>query len=310
MVDVVTSEAIIPEMPLECRSCVLGQAMRTAREVGLSESEQSEVVQQTARWMSYPYARSRSTLYLGRLISDDVVARAKLKTDFDIYHEPKALSNRLAQTHTEHLRKSILESSDPLAMALRVSAAGNVIDFGVKDHSSTDIESELRSVTSQPFEQFDIEPFRERLMRAGSLLFICDNAGEIVFDALLMETLRRIRPGIEIHAAFRDAPILNDATVGDALTVGIDAWAEVVSSGSRFAGSPLKECSEDFRRKFRFSDLVVSKGQGNLASLMADADERVFFVFRTKCAPTARRSGTTLGNLQMIQGAHFPNQAG
>ncbi|HNY32140.1 MAG TPA: ARMT1-like domain-containing protein [Fibrobacteria bacterium] len=306
MVDVVTTDETILEMPLECRSCILGQAMRTAREAGLPESEQSEIVQQTAKWMSYPYPRSRSTLHLGRLIADQVVARAKLQRDFDIYHEPKALSNRLAQTHTERLRRSILESDDPLAMAIRVAAAGNVIDFGAKDHSHMDIESELRAVTSQPFERFDIEPFRQRLASAASLLYICDNAGEIVFDGLLMEAMRRLRPELEIHAAFRDAPILNDATVQDALAVGIDGWAEVFSSGSRLAGSKLDECSVDFRLKFSSSDLVVSKGQGNLSSLIDDADERVFFVFRTKCPPTARRSGTTLGNLQMIQGRHFP----
>lgn len=308
MVDALKPDETTQEMPMECCSCILGQAMRTAREAGLSESEQSDVVQQTAKWMSYPYPRSRSTLHLGRLIADQVVTRAKLQKDFDIYHEPKTLSNRLAQTHTDRLRKSILESDTPLAMALRVAAAGNVIDFGAKDHASMDIESELRAVTSQPFERFDIEPFQERLKSASSLLYICDNAGEVVFDGLLMETLRRLRPDLEIHAAFRDAPILNDATIHDALAVGIDSWAEVISSGSRLAGSRLDECSVDFRLRFSSSDLVVSKGQGNLSSLMDDADERVFFVFRTKCAPTARRSGTALGNLQMIQGLHFPHQ--
>lgn len=305
MVDDLTQEEPIPEMPLECRSCILGQAMRTAREAGLSESEQSDIVQQTAKWMSYPYPRSRSTLHLGRLIADNVVARARLQKDYDIYHEPKALSNRLAQTHTDRLRESILGSDDPLAMAIRVAAAGNVIDFGAKDHSHMDIESELRAATSQPFERFDIEPFRNRLAAAGSLLYICDNAGEIVFDGLLMEALRQSNPELVIHAAFRDAPILNDATVQDALAVGVDNWAEVSSSGSRLAGSKLDECSVDFRLRFASSDLVVSKGQGNLSSLIDDADERVFFVFRTKCAPTARRSGTTLGKLQLIQGMHF-----
>ena len=85
----------------------------------------------------------------------------------------------------------------------------------------------------------------------------------------------------------------------------MDAFAEVVSSGSRLAGTVLGECSDGFRGLFLASDLVVSKGQGNLSSLMDDADERVFFVFRTKCAPAARRSVTARGNLQMIQGKTF-----
>jgi len=295
-------------MAPECRSCVLGQAMRTAREAGLSDLEQSEVVTKTAQWIAAPNPPSHLTLHLGRRIADEVVARAGLAKSFDIYHEPKAMSNRLAQLHADRLRDAIAASDDPLSMAIRVAAAGNVIDFGVKDHSSTDIESELEFVTSQPFERFDIEPFRERLKGAQSLLYICDNAGEIVFDGLLMETLRALRHELAIFAVFRNTPILNDVTIHDGLAVGLDTRADLISSGCDLAGCLLEECSADFRSRFASADLIVSKGQGNLSGLMQDADERVFFVFRTKCDPTARRSGTTRGKLQMIQGLHFSNQ--
>lgn len=306
MAEVVNVDGAAQEMPLECRSCLLGLATRTAREAGLVESERTEVGQLVAQWMADPAPRSRSTLRLGRRITDEILRRGAMPRDFDIYREPKRMSNRLAGMHVEKLRQAIADSSDPLSMAIRVAAAGNVIDFGVKDHSAADIEGELRMATEQPFERFDLEPFRERLMRADTILYICDNAGEIVFDTLLMETLRRLRPGIEIHAAFRDVPIVNDATVDDALSVGMDAFAEVISSGSRLAGTILEDCSADFRLRFGSSDLVLSKGQGNLSSLMDDVDDRVFFLFRTKCAPAARRSGTSRGNLQMIQGTTFP----
>lgn len=302
-----TTDEVVEEMPLECRSCILGQALRTAREAGFPDSGQSRLVQQTAQWMSYP-SRPRSTQHLGRQITDEVLSISQLPPDFDIYREPKAMSNRLAQMHVQRLRQAITRSADPLAMAVRVAAAGNVIDFGAKDHATMDIEGELSRVTSQTFERLDIEAFRERLASADVLLYICDNAGEIVFDALLMEVLLATRPGLSIQAAFRGAPILNDATVEDALSVGIDAYADVVSSGCRLAGCVLDECSEEFRVRFQSADLVLSKGQGNLSALMTDADERVFFVFRTKCAPIARKSGTTQGNLQMIQGKGFPTR--
>lgn len=297
----------VAEMPLECRSCLMGQALRTAREAGLQESGQLRIVQQMAKWVSYP-SRPRSPQHLGRRITDEVVVASRLPLDFDVYREPKALSNRLAQTHVERLREAIADSVDPLSMAIRVAAAGNVIDFGAKDHATMDIEGELLRVTSQPFERFDLEAFRERLATTNSLLYICDNAGEIVFDALLMETLLAIRPGFTIQAAFRHAPILNDATVEDALSVGIDALADVFSSGCRLAGCVLDECSEEFRLRYQTADMILSKGQGNLSGLMPDADERVFFVFRTKCAAVARKSGTSQGHLQMIQGNHFPER--
>ncbi len=195
----------------------------------------------------------------------------------------------------------------PAGDGVAVAAAGNVIDFGAKDHATLDLEGELDGLTRQPFERFDLEAFRQRLATAQTLLYICDNAGEIVFDALLMETLLAMRPTLSIHAAFRETPILNDATVDDALTVGIDAFADVVSSGCRLAGCILDECSVDFRHRFETADLILSKGQGNLSGSDARCrSERVFFVFRTKCAPVASKSGTTQGNLQMIQGKGFP----
>lgn len=290
-----------PEIQLECRSCILGQAMRTAREAGLPESEQSRMVERAARLMDST-CPPRSMQHLGRRITDEVLATCGLAPDFDIYREPKAMSNRLAQTHVAGLREAIDNAEDPLSMAVRIAAAGNVIDFGAKDHATLDLEGELARVTRQPFERFELEAFRERLATARTLLLICDNAGEIVFDALLMETLRTLHPSLSIQAAFRDAPILNDATVDDALTVGIDAWADVISSGCRLAGCVLDECSADFRHRYETADLILSKGQGNLSGLLPDADPRVFFVFRTKCAPVARKTGTTQGNLQMIQG--------
>lgn len=299
-----TSNGTPGALPLECHSCLMGQALRTAREAGLPESGQLGIVQKMAQWMAYP-SRPRSAQHLGRRITDEVVAVCGMPLDFDVYREPKAMSNRLAQTHVERLRQAIAASDDPLSMAIRVAAAGNVIDFGAKDHATMDIAGELLRVTDQPFERFDLEAFRERLSTTRALLYICDNAGEIVFDTLLMETLRAVRPGLSIQAAFRQSPILNDATVEDALSVGIDAFADVVSSGCRLAGCVLDECSEEFRRRYQAADMVVSKGQGNLSGLLPDADERVFFVFRTKCAPIARKSGTSRGNLQMIRGDRF-----
>ena len=186
MAEEVIEDAGAPEMPLECRSCVLGMAVRTAREAGLSEAEREDVVRQAVEWMSDSGRTSRSTLHLGRMIADKVVEISGLPRDFDIYREPKRMSNRLAQAHVDRLREAIASDDDPLAMAIRVAAAGNVIDFGAKDHAAMDIEGELRAVTAQRFERFDLERFRQRLMRANSLLYICDNAGEIVFDTLLM----------------------------------------------------------------------------------------------------------------------------
>ncbi len=286
----------------ECASCLQGQAMRTAREAGLSEADQGGIVRRMVDLMESPDPALGTAQQLGRRITDEILERCGLTEDCDLYAAPKAMSNRLALHHAEGLRCSVLTAEDPLAMAVCLAAAGNVIDFGAKDHADIDIDAELRAIGLHQFQRFDLEPLRERLSRATTLLYLCDNAGEVVLDAILMETLRSMFPQLRIQAAFREVPILNDATAQDALALGIDRLAEVVSSGSRLAGTLLSECSDEFRRRFETADLVLSKGQGNLSGLLADADERIFFVFRTKCAPVARRTGTVLGSLQLMQG--------
>ena len=194
----------------------------------------------------------------------------------------------------------------PLAAALRVAAAGNIIDFGAKDHATLDLKRECEAIGVQPFGNFDIAPFRKLVEGAKDLLYVCDNAGEIVFDILLMEVLRDLRPGLRIVAAFRERPILNDATIEDAREVGMDRVAELVSSGSVYAGTPLASCSDSFRTSFAEADVVVSKGQGNFSTLRHDAHERLFFSLRIKCATIARLTGLELDTLQFVQASNLP----
>ena len=101
----------------------------------------------------------------------------------------------------ERLQKKIDESASPFEAGLQVAAADNIIDFGAKDHGSLDLEKELQSLTDIPFARYDIDPLKDALESAGTLLYICDNAGEIVFDMLFLKEIRRLHPGLEVVAA-------------------------------------------------------------------------------------------------------------
>jgi uncharacterized protein with ATP-grasp and redox domains len=109
------------------------------------------------------------------------------------------------------------------------------------------------------------------------VLFLADNAGETVFDRVLIERLEpRVLYGV------KGGPILNDATRGDALAAGLDTCATIIDNGSRAPGTVLDFCSSEFRDTFDGAPLVIAKGQANYETL-SDAGPRVFCLMQAKC---------------------------
>ena len=130
---------------------------------------------------------------------------------------------------------------------------------------------------------------RLALEHSESILYIGDNAGESVFDRLLIETI-----GKPTVYAVRNEPVLNDVTAKDAEAAGVDRVAQIVSSGSAAPGTMLERCSSEFRERFSRAELIISKGQGNYEGL-SDANRPVFFLLKAKCPVIARDIGVNTG---------------
>ncbi|MCI5143996.1 MAG: DUF89 family protein [Candidatus Electrothrix sp. AR3] len=120
---------------------------------------------------------------------------------------------------------------------------------------------------------------------APTVLYLCDNCGEIVFDGLLIEQLQH--RGCQVTAAVRGYPVINDATLADARLCGLDKICPVISNGTACPGTPLAQCSEDFKQHFQDADLIISKGMGNFETL-ATEPAPIFFLFTVKCRQVAR----------------------
>ena len=58
----------------------------------------------------------------------------------------------------------------------------------------------------------------------------------------------------------------------------------------------MQYASEEFLEKFRKSDMVISKGQGNYESFSA-CNREVFFLLMVKCPLVALDIGIEMGNL-------------
>jgi hypothetical protein len=155
----------------------------------------------------------------------------------------------------------VRNSEDPLLLALKLAIAGNIIDLAVP-REIKDIREEVFSIIASPLAVNDYSAFKNNLHNADLLLYLGDNAGEIVFDRILIEELNRINT-VKTVFVVREKPIINDAVLDDAKFVGLDKQVEIISNGSDAPATVLAECSPEFIDSFRKADMIVAKGQGN-----------------------------------------------
>ncbi|KKM11093.1 hypothetical protein SY88_10185 [Clostridiales bacterium PH28_bin88] len=213
----------------------------------------------------------------------------------DPYKEVKKKSNDLALKLYPGLKDYLDRSRDRLRDALKISVSGNVIDLGI--NRSFDIDASLRNSLNNGFSRDDSDLFRKRLNSADEVVIVGDNSGEIVFDRLLAEELSRM--GKRVIYIVKGGPVLNDATMEDAVQVGMDKTARVITTGSNYLGVPMKKVSGEVRRLLEASDLVISKGQANFESLEHEemARGRVFFLLKIKCESVGKVAGAKFGDI-------------
>lgn len=213
---------------------------------------------------------------------------ADVLKDDDPFAQVKQEGNSLALSLQEEVEQRIQAAKDPLRAALRVAIAGNIIDYGALH--SFDAATTIEQCFEQEFVVDHYSALREALSLHDkptdkpTILYLCDNCGEIVFDGLLIKQLNRL--GCQVTAAVRESPIINDATLQDAQFCGLDKICTVISNGTGCPGTPLASCSAEFRQHFQEADLIISKGMGNFESL-SEVPAPIFFLFTVKCSRVA-----------------------
>ena len=212
----------------------------------------------------------------------------------DFYNEEKTANHELALSFLDQLRGLIQEGTDILEQGLKISAAGNVID--IIHNNDYDLWQEVKNTVEGELMGEGLQVFQQRIKEAAHILYLADNVGETIFDRVFIETL-----DIPVIYAVKSGPILNDATLEDALAAGIDEVAEIVETGSWAPGTILSQCSAEFRGLFNRSNLVISKGQANYETLDEQGD-KVFFLLRVKCSVLSRQLEAPLGSLVLKQG--------
>jgi len=206
----------------------------------------------------------------------------------DPYAEAKKYANQSAMSLYARMKDVVDYSDDTLETACKLAIAGNAIDLGARAEFGN-IFSIVEDSVGYQLDQVHYRQFKESIGQSYLILYLADNAGEIVFDRILIEQLLQIKK-LEIVFVVREEPIINDATLDDALQVGLNKVATIISNGSDAPATILSQCSSKMRDYYQAADLIISKGQGNYESL-SDRSENIFFLFKVKCPVIARDSG-------------------
>jgi uncharacterized protein with ATP-grasp and redox domains len=279
---------------LDCIPCFFKQALDAARLAGAGPAVQKKILNELSREV-LKFKLQSSPPEMGRILYGLV---KKITKRPDPFKELKQKSNEFALALYPRLKDKVNNAKDRLLVAVELAIAGNIIDYGVK--SSLNIEQELDNIFAEEDKiirreggaVFDYLNFKKALRRNKSILYLADNAGEIVFDRILIEELK----GKEIIFAVRGEPIINDALIEDAKFCAIDKYARIVSTGCSAPGTILKFCTGDFRKIFKEAKLIISKGQGNFEALAGEKGP-IFFLFKAKCPVVAKHLGCKLGDI-------------
>ncbi len=215
----------------------------------------------------------------------------------DPYKDLKDKYNHIALEYYAKSKDIIEHSEDPLFEALAISGIGNTIDFGA--HHTIDLINDIKTFTPDNFKINDIPSFQKSLEKSDKLLMLLDNAGEIVFDKLLVETLQKLYPDLEIICAVRAAPIINDATMEDAEYIGLTKIAEIIKAPPT-SGIELSIASDKFKKIFfDTGGIILSKGQGNFESLyeLEILHKEVYYLLKAKCSLIERIFNVKIGDL-------------
>lgn len=223
---------------------------------------------------------------IGMLIYEKV---REITGQYDPYKEIKRNNISKSLDLYPMLKREVGNAEDSLLTAIRIAIAGNVIDFG--PDREFNIEEEIETVLKKDFAIFDYDKFRHYLNKSDKILYIGDNAGEAVFDRVLIEEINK-----PLVYVVREVPVINDATISDALQAGIDRVARIESSGTPAPGTVIDTCSDEFMEIYREADLIISKGQGNYEGLSGE-DRLIFFMLKLKCFVIAEDIGVSEGDI-------------
>ncbi|VBB46617.1 conserved hypothetical protein [uncultured Desulfatiglans sp.] len=279
----------------DCIPCILKMAVYVMRALQFDKDESRVLYGRIAALPSLQGGRWNYTS--PEIIEQvmDIILQARQEED--PFHAIKRTQNQMIMDVVPYLETLVREDPNPLLTAVKLAILGNNIDFMVGENPP-DIKHLIREKLQAPIPPERFGRLEEGLSRAKRMVYFADNAGEIVFDRVLIGILKE-RFDADITLVVRQRPTLNDTTLEEARAVGIDALVPVIPNGmdGPFPGTRLERCSAEVNTLVEEADLILSKGGGNYDSLSEEREDvtrKIAYLLVSKCYPYYEEFGVPL----------------
>jgi len=268
----------IERLRSECISCLLDLHLRSYPK-DTDETQKLAFMQRVLQTI----AETPKTISAPVIVRDISEIRKEMFGDTDIYAEIKQHFNEVMLSYEEPVRQKLLAAEDPLKLAIQYAMVGNYIDFGAMKNVDENYLTELfDSAKDRVISEERYQDLKRDLEQGTKLVYLTDNCGEIVMDKLLIQTIQRLYPHLEITVIVRGSEILNDATMDDARQVGLTEIVPVMGNGNNVAGTYEQELSPEAAVEISSATVLMAKGQGNYETLMG-CGLNVYYMFLCKC---------------------------
>jgi len=256
----------------QCKDCFLRTYLRLFDKFNLSDSQRDDFIK------FFHSTLEKDKHALGSEIQRELNRKLSLTLNINnLFADEKAKSNSMAQELYNDWKPRVFAAKNPFEVALKLSIAGNIMDYGASNNF--DVNNSITRVMLAKFAIDHSKQLQNRIKEAKSILYIGDNAGEIVFDKLFIETINH--PNVTY--VVRGGAVLNDATLTDAKDTDMYSVAKVIDNGFDAPSTVLSKCSPEFINTYKSAELIIAKGQGNLEGLINEDDSRIFFLLMVKC---------------------------
>jgi uncharacterized protein with ATP-grasp and redox domains len=282
------------ETTIECIPCLVKQGIKTAKYLGKSDEVSSNMLKEILEMLSKENYKNTPP-FLAKKIHKIIVKHTETE---DPYKEIKKHYNQKIMNMEDGLKRRVDEAENKILEAVKLAITGNIIDFGTENEITEKLVKEhIDCIEQKGFEQKDFSDMYNELRRSKRLLYIGDNCGEIVFDKILVEQIKKEFPNIQVYFGVRGKPIINDITHLDAKEVGMDSIATIIDNGDGAPGVVMEDISEEYKKLFYGVDMVIAKGQGNYETLNEIERDNLYFLFMAKCNVVADGLGVKTGTL-------------
>jgi len=268
----------------ECITCIVGKQLKS-HPADIAEAQKIEYMQKVLKIVSEAKSDMSAPVIVGK-IYDLQKEMFGMEQDFT---EIKNYYNEQMLNRYDKFQQATVFAEDKLKLAIQYAMIGNYIDFGaMKEVDENQLHEFLAQAENINLNLEEYDNLRKEILTKKTMVYLTDNCGEIVFDKLLIQTIQEINPDLEITVLVRGGNVLNDATIDDAMQVGLDTLTNVIGNGSNIAGTCLDNVSKEARNLIEQADFIISKGQGNFETLQ-ECGLNIYYLFLCKCVMFANK---------------------